>query len=135
MEAQFSGVLRRRTVDEGETLIVGSLLGVIASADIDDAAIDTFISEFIPADATSMIDEENKPVSKTPVEVGEKIQGTPSSAPHTPPATKVRISPAVAQRAKELGVDISKVTGSGRGGRITQEDGKHMPGKTSNRAQ
>jgi len=64
--------------------------------------------------------------------------GTPSSAGWGPPAgrgpsaaeslaplpsdDRVRSSPAARKRAQELGVDISKVSGTGPGGRVTLED-------------
>ncbi|MCA1378948.1 MULTISPECIES: acetoin dehydrogenase dihydrolipoyllysine-residue acetyltransferase subunit [unclassified Bradyrhizobium] len=45
-EAPTSGLLRRLVVAKGETVTVGGLLAVAAEADVDDAAIDAFISEF-----------------------------------------------------------------------------------------
>ncbi len=45
-----------------------------------------------------------------------------SDAPDDPPLTKALASPAVRRRAREKGVDLSLVTGSGRGGRITDAD-------------
>ena len=48
-ESPVDGVLRRRIAEEGETLAVGELLGVIAAAEVDDAAIDAFIKEFAGA--------------------------------------------------------------------------------------
>ena len=52
MEAPVSGVVCRQLVEEGETLKVGELLGVIATGDADDAAIDSFVRDFVPADAS-----------------------------------------------------------------------------------
>jgi pyruvate/2-oxoglutarate dehydrogenase complex dihydrolipoamide acyltransferase (E2) component len=49
MEAPVGGVLRRCLVLNGETLQVGALIGVIASADVDSADIDAFIACFEPA--------------------------------------------------------------------------------------
>ncbi|MBV9941779.1 MAG: dihydrolipoyllysine-residue acetyltransferase [Solirubrobacterales bacterium] len=55
--------------------------------------------------------------------------GPPESAPGAPPAARdgggpVYASPAVRRIARELGVDLHQVTGSGRKGRITKEDVK-----------
>jgi pyruvate dehydrogenase E2 component (dihydrolipoamide acetyltransferase) len=47
IEAKSSGFLRRRVADVGATLPVGALLGVIASGDVDDDAIETFVSGFV----------------------------------------------------------------------------------------
>lgn len=45
-ESPASGVLRRQTATEGETLPVGALLGVLAEPAVSDADIDAFIAKF-----------------------------------------------------------------------------------------
>ena len=45
-DSPVAGVLRRIVAQEGDTRPVGALLGVIAAADVEDAAIDTFIASF-----------------------------------------------------------------------------------------
>lgn len=102
MEAPFSGVLHRRLVKEGDTLKVGTLLGVIAGAGVPAAAIDRFIAAFKPADASFAFDD------------------APAAAPAA--GENVSVSPAASRRARELGVHIARVTGTGRGGRISTED-------------
>lgn len=103
LEAPYSGVLRRRLVEEGDTLKVGALLGVIADGATTDADIDAFVAAFKPADASFAFDD-----------------AVAAAAPA--PAGKANVSPAAARRAKELGVDVARVTGTGRGGRISSED-------------
>ena len=46
VEASESGILRQQVANEGETLPVGALLGVISNADSSDEDINTFIAEF-----------------------------------------------------------------------------------------
>jgi pyruvate dehydrogenase E2 component (dihydrolipoamide acetyltransferase) len=46
LESPFSGKLRRKLVDAGETVPVGALLGVVADDSISDNEIDTFVSDF-----------------------------------------------------------------------------------------
>jgi len=46
VEASESGVLRKIVAQEGETLPVGALLGVIADASVGASAIDAFVEEF-----------------------------------------------------------------------------------------
>lgn len=46
MEAQVSGVLRRRVAEEGQTLPVGALLGVVVEGNVPDDEIDAFIAKF-----------------------------------------------------------------------------------------
>ena len=55
-------------------------------------------------------------------ESASSASGEASAAPADPPLAKPLASPAVRRRAREKGVDLSLVTGSGRGGRITDAD-------------
>ncbi len=45
-EAPSEGVLRRVVVQSGETVPIGALIGVVATADVADAEIDAFVTEF-----------------------------------------------------------------------------------------
>jgi pyruvate dehydrogenase E2 component (dihydrolipoamide acetyltransferase) len=45
-ESPVSGTLRRRVANEGETLPVGALLGVVADAAVSDAEIDAFVAQY-----------------------------------------------------------------------------------------
>ncbi len=113
MEAPVDGVVCRQLVDEGETMKVGELLGVIATADdVDDGAIDAFVRDFVPADASFGIDEET-------TEAPAETPAAPAAAENT---GNIRVSPVARRRAKALGVDLSTVTGTGRNGRISVED-------------
>ncbi|WP_321815833.1 MULTISPECIES: acetoin dehydrogenase dihydrolipoyllysine-residue acetyltransferase subunit [unclassified Paraburkholderia] len=55
VECAFEGILRRQIAQEGDTLPVGALLGVVADSEISDAEIDAAVSEFqrdfVPAKA------------------------------------------------------------------------------------
>ena len=103
-ESPVDGVLRRIVADEGEARPVGALLGVIADAAVDDSAIDSFIAAFDGAE----------PVQKP----------TPAAAPAAGPGgdAATRSSPAVRKLAQELNIDLNTVTGTGRRGRITEDD-------------
>ena len=119
LEAPASGILRRRLVMTGDTLKVGALIGVISGRDVPDTTIDKFIAEFKPADAAFAFENKDTP------QVSQQPSTKTSAATEKRSANtvgKVRLSPVVAQRARELGVDITRVTGSGRGGRLTIED-------------
>jgi pyruvate dehydrogenase E2 component (dihydrolipoamide acetyltransferase) len=47
-DAPASGILRRQLVGKGEMLPVGALIGVIASRDIAETAVDAFVAAFKP---------------------------------------------------------------------------------------
>jgi pyruvate dehydrogenase E2 component (dihydrolipoamide acetyltransferase) len=47
-EAPASGILRRQLAPKGEVMPVGALIGVVASPEVPDAAIDAFVASFKP---------------------------------------------------------------------------------------
>lgn len=49
VEAQGAGVLRRRIVETGNTVPVGTLLGVIAADTVSDDELDAFVANYAPA--------------------------------------------------------------------------------------
>ncbi len=114
-DSPVDGVVRRILAQEGDAHPVGALLGVIAGAEVDDAAIDAFIAGFgQSADAKPAADSS----SAAPPASGSVGAGD----------VNTRSSPAVRALARELGVDLNSVTGTGRRGRITEEDVKAAVG-------
>jgi len=102
-ESPVNGVLRRIIATEGAAYPVGTLLGVIAAAAVSDADIDAFIAAFAG---------------------GNSAEKPPKPATSTASANDAaaRTNPVVRKLAEELGVDLNSVVGTGRNGRITQED-------------
>lgn len=117
-DAPVAGVLRRIIAAAGDAHPVGALLGVIAAADVSDADIDQFIAEH----STTKADTEAAPAA------AEKA--TPQQTIQTGDAY-TRSSPSVRRLADELGVDLGTVTGTGRRGRITDDDVKAATGSDS----
>ena len=113
VEAPVSGTVCRQLVGEGETLKVGELLGVIATGDASETDIDAFVAAFTPADASFGIgDSDDAPVSAAASEPSELSE----------PSATVRVSPVARRLAKQLGIDLATLTGSGRHGRISRQD-------------
>lgn len=112
-ESPAAGVLRRRLAEDGEVLKVGALLGVIAPADIAEGEIDAFIASFGgPRELSAVAPAPASAV--TPPRAAVDTGGSDDGAR--------RVSPVVRRLAEELGVDLERVQGSGRNGRITTED-------------
>jgi len=105
-ESPVNGVLRRIIATEGDAYPVGALLGVIAAADVSDADIDAFIAGFGGANSA---EKSPKPAAS-------------AGAGAAPNDAAARTNPVVRKLAEELGVDLGSVVGTGRNGRITQED-------------
>ncbi|MEM9255916.1 MAG: dihydrolipoamide acetyltransferase family protein [Pseudomonadota bacterium] len=111
-DSPVDGVLRRIVAQEGDAHPVGALLGVIAGAEVADAAIDAFIADFGGGELQGQAAEESP---------GAATQSTAHSAASAGDANK-RSSPSVRRIAQELGVDLNTVKGTGRRGRITEDD-------------
>ena len=109
-DSPVDGVLRRIIAQEGDTEPVGALLGIITTADVDDAAIDEFIANFSGSEAEAEAAPEPAPA--------------PASSGGGPSDAYTRSSPTVRKLADELGVDLNNVEGTGRRGRITEDDVK-----------
>jgi len=118
LEATASGVLKRKLVEEDATLGVGELIGVIAEANTSEAEIDAFIEEFNSALKSSEVGGSLDQVS----DLATKPNAPQAVVASADTPTKVRVSPPVKRKAKQLGVDISTVLGSGPNGRITSDD-------------
>ena len=121
LEATATGVLKRVLLEEGDTLGVGELIGIIADEDASDDAIDAFIAEFNAALGKS---DSTKPEA-TKVAATSGVATTaadPAPAATSAAPTKVRVSPPVRRLAEKLAVDIATVVGSGPNGRITSAD-------------
>ena len=116
-DSPVDGVLRRVLVPAGDAHPVGALLGVIADASVADSDIDAFITahSIAPAEAEAA-PAAGEPAAKQTVQTGDAY---------------TRSSPSVRRLADELGVDLGTVTGTGRRGRITDEDVKAAAGGSS----
>ena len=135
--ARGDGVLRKRLVNEGDSVAVGTLVGVIAPADEN---IDALVAGSAP---------EAPPQSDSPtVGQSDRTATTPTQAPVAPPApvapapavtavappapaapaapaaasSLTRSSPLARRLASERGLDLGTVQGSGPNGRIIKRD-------------
>ena len=114
-DSPVSGVLRRVLVQAGDAHPVGALLGLIAAETVSDADLDAFIASY----------------SKQ--EDGDTAAPAAKSSQTSDAYT--RSSPSVRRLADELGVDLNGVTGTGRRGRITEDDVKAAAGGNSDVAE
>src|SRR6202040_231844 len=121
--APASGVLQEIKVTEGTTVGVNTIVGTIA---VDGEAAPAKASSAKPSDAKP---EEKKPAEKKPEEKKPEEKKAAPSAPQTAPGAAVqedeeeaRSSPLVRKIAREHGVSLSQISGTGLGGRITKQD-------------
>ena len=101
--ARGDGVLRRQFVAEGVTAPVGTVVGVIAGADENIDAIVVGASSAAPA----------APPAAAP---------TPASVAAPASTGPARSSPLARRLARESGLDVAGIPGSGPGGRVIKRD-------------
>ncbi len=94
--ARGDGVLRQVTVREGETVPVGKEIAVIA----------------VPGEAAAPAPKAVAPAQTVTVAAPVAVAD----------ATRVKASPLARRIAKETGLDLKEVTGSGPGGRVVRKD-------------
>lgn len=142
LEAPFAGTLRKILAKDGDTLPVGGLIAVCADSEISDAEIETFIASLggsaaKPPEAPS---EQSKAETSAPVaEKAEQPQSVAASAPAPAKVAKgdyavpeslqgyqtsddLFATPHALKLAEKHNVNLEKVTGSGREGRISVQD-------------
>ncbi|MGB1840664.1 MAG: pyruvate dehydrogenase complex dihydrolipoamide acetyltransferase [Longimicrobiales bacterium] len=124
--ARGDGILRKIFLDAGGTAAVGAVIGVIASEDEDISGIDGVSGGGAAA----------PPVAETPAPAAEVAAPAPpaptpvAAAPApvaavpapVPDGGRVKASPLARRLADEMGVDLSRVAGSGPGGRVVKRD-------------
>ncbi|MCJ1878261.1 dihydrolipoamide acetyltransferase family protein [Pseudomonas nitroreducens] len=80
-----------------------------------------------PAEKPAPVAEAAKPAPRVESKpVAPAVRPAPSPAPRRAPGEKPLASPAVRQRARDLGVELQFVQGSGPAGRILREDLEHF---------
>jgi pyruvate dehydrogenase E2 component (dihydrolipoamide acetyltransferase) len=107
--APASGVLQEIKVTEGTTVGVNTIVGTIA-ADGEAAAK--------PAAASA----KSAPAAAAPPPKEEKKAAAPPATPVHEEDEEARSSPLVRKIAREHGVSLSQISGTGLGGRITKQD-------------
>ncbi|HUY54835.1 MAG TPA: dihydrolipoamide acetyltransferase family protein [Candidatus Nanopelagicaceae bacterium] len=136
IEAYASGIMRKILVAPGITVPVGGAIAVIGDPDepLDDL---TGPAAEPAAEAAPSGDGEAEPTAKARADEGAEAapveelpaavsaEPAPAAAPTTSvvtPGTRVKASPLARTRARELGIELSRVHGTGPDGRVTGED-------------
>ena len=122
--ASVGGKVTKILVNEGDTIAIGGAILEVEAAEAAAEATPEPVTPVAPTPAAQPVTASPAPVSQPPAE-------TPSPAVQ-PVATKpvvaassttvIPAGPAIRRFAREVGVDLSQVPGSGADGRITRED-------------
>ncbi|MFZ0296340.1 MAG: 2-oxoglutarate dehydrogenase, E2 component, dihydrolipoamide succinyltransferase [Candidatus Sulfotelmatobacter sp.] len=119
--APASGVLQEIKVSEGSTVGVNTVVGTI-SVDGETAAAPAKAAPAAPAPAPEAKPSEKKEEKKAAPAAAPVAIATPQPQPTEEGGDEARSSPLVRKIAREHGVSLSQVAGTGLGGRITKQD-------------
>jgi 2-oxoglutarate dehydrogenase E2 component (dihydrolipoamide succinyltransferase) len=129
-----AGVLKEIKVNEGQTVPIQTVVAVI---DADGASAGTAAAASAPAPTSAKTEAPAQasapPKSEAPPKpapspaasapgAAAPSQGASSTAPQRPSGEKIRSSPLVRRIARENNVDLSRIPGTGAGGRISKYD-------------
>ena len=120
VDAREDGVLRLIELEEGTTVPPGTPIGIVAGADEDIADLE---AEFDTEASTEIAETEAD--GEDTVEASSESAGGQTNAEESVSKTEasdVKASPKAERRADELGVDLTRVDGSGPQGAITADD-------------
>ncbi len=120
--ARADGVLRQVAAAEGQTVAVGSVVAVIVSPG---EAVGAVPAAAAPATPSGSGKREAGNVAT--VTAPAPVAVTPLPVAAAAEATRVKASPLARRMAKEAGVDLKLVTGSGPGGRVVKKDLERAP--------
>ena len=134
-ESYADGVLHRIIVPAGTTVPVGEPIAVVGAQDDYIVAADEpddDIADDSPAEGEAEAGDEPEaaqsaaipmpPASSAPVEEEPSPEPVQEDEQPAPPSIPLRASPIARRIAEERGIDISKVQGTGPGGRIVKDD-------------
>jgi pyruvate dehydrogenase E2 component (dihydrolipoamide acetyltransferase) len=127
VESTFSGVLAKTLVDQGAVVPVGNPIAVIAAPDetIDESQGETPASTptQAPEPKTSPeITPKPEVVAEAKQLVGQEEPPAQQGSPEPAPSGEFHASPLARRMAREQGLDLSQIQGTGPGGRITRKD-------------
>src|SRR2546429_17515 len=120
--ARADGVLRQVAAAEGQTVAVGSVVAVIVSPG---EAVGAVPAAAAPATPSGSGKREAGNVAT--VTAPAPVAVTPLPVAAAAEATRVKASPLARRMAKEAGVDLKLVAGSGPGGRVVKKDLDRAP--------
>jgi pyruvate dehydrogenase E2 component (dihydrolipoamide acetyltransferase) len=116
--APVSGVINMIHVREGDKAAVGQLLLTVETAAVE------ALPAPAPPEATAAAPPAAPLPATPPAAAAPPPVSPPAAQPPMPPGPAAPAAPSVRRLAREIGVDINTVPGSGPGGRISDEDVK-----------
>tara|TARA_R110001583_G_scaffold785_10_gene7339 strand:- start:2948 stop:4237 length:1290 start_codon:yes stop_codon:yes gene_type:complete len=115
--SSFAGVIREVKVAVGDKVKLGSVIAMLEASDDSQAAPEVEIKQEVKSAPTPASAPEVEAVPEP-----ELVEIIPFAPDNKSAVKQAHASPSVRQFARELGVTLSSVSGSGEKGRITKQD-------------
>jgi pyruvate dehydrogenase E2 component (dihydrolipoamide acetyltransferase) len=115
LEAFDDGILSEVYVPEGQKVAVGQRMGMLLAPGESAPAGDAAPTPGTPA-------PKGPPASPNPAPAAQSSASEATASSTADPGARIKASPLARKVATEKGVDLSRLTGSGPGGRIVQRD-------------
>jgi len=125
VESSASGIVRKLLVDQGAIVPIGSAIAIVGTKD---EKIEQPAGDKVPGENASPTPAkpETKPSIAPPVQAAPKTTLTAApvlTTPITNPNTSdIKASPLAKRMARESNVDLTRIQGSGPGGRVVRKD-------------
>ncbi len=117
-----AGVIKELKVKLGDTINIGDLLAVLEGTAAASAAAPAAASAAVAVEASAPAAQVAPVAAATTAPTPAAALAVPAHNPTAAPINVPHASPSVRKFARELGVPLDEVKGSGNKGRITQED-------------
>jgi len=115
VESNFSGIVRKRVVEEGAIVPIGNPIAIVGEAD-EEIDFEATLQVSGQAKEAEVADQPAKAERKAPLELEPVVDGNG----HLPGGVKA--SPVARRLAKDHGIDLKSISGTGQGGRIVKLD-------------
>ena len=125
VEAEADGVLLRVLVPEGRQVDVGTPIAIWGTGSESDAAVEALIASLGDGAPTPVAEQDAGPrvaEQEAGVPVAEQNGGGPVAAGQTGTEHRIFTSPLARRLARDAGVDLSALSGTGPNGRIRRAD-------------
>jgi pyruvate dehydrogenase E2 component (dihydrolipoamide acetyltransferase) len=115
VEAQSVGIMRKHVVEEGSIVPVGNIIAILGEAE-EDINFEALLQE-APGSPDVEITEEVPSLEQPEPEIAPPLPDDNGKLPGG-----LRATPIARRIAKDMGIDLRTVAGSGQGGRIVKQD-------------
>ncbi len=115
VESNFSGIVRKKVVEEGAIVPIGNPIAIVGEAE-EEIDFEAMLEISGPAKEAEVADQPAKAERKAPLELEPVVDGNG----HFPGGVKA--SPVARRLAKDHGIDLKSISGTGQGGRIVKLD-------------